>query len=61
MTNIDITMQAFRKRIEKRYNSIPFKIEDGLCTYDLQLLSLKIKYKKKTKVLKKEPEDLLVA
>ena len=49
------------KKIEKKYLSIPFEIEDGLSTYDLQLLSLGKKYKVMNTIKAKSTNEYLAA
>ena len=54
-------MSARRRRIDKRYQAVPFEIEDGLSTYDLQLISLSKQYKRTKRIKSEDLEELLVA
>ncbi len=54
-------MGARRRRIGKRYLIAPFDIEDGLSTYDLQLLALAKQSKSNFKISKNAYTDQLVA
>ena len=59
--NALILMREYYRKVSKSYQKSNFEIEDGLSTYDLQLLSLGKIYKKKKLIIKDQCEDLLVA
>ncbi len=54
-------MVNYPRRINKFYQKAHFDIQDGLSTYDLQLLSLTKKRKQQKRVYKDKHEDQLVA
>ncbi len=54
-------MRKYRRKINKRYQKFLLEIEDGLSTYDLQLLSLSTNSKKNKRIVKENFDDLLAA
>ncbi len=54
-------MREYQRKINKLYQKFPFELEDGLSTYDLQLITLSAKHKKKKRVINDHLDDLLVA
>ncbi len=54
-------MPEYQRRINKRYQKFTSEIEDGLSTYDLQLLSLENNRQKSNKCNASNHEETLVA
>ncbi len=54
-------MREYHRKIDKIYQKAPFEIEDGLSTYDLQLLSLTKKSKKNRRVINDQFEEIIAA
>ncbi len=54
-------MYYLRRRIDKKYQIAPLEIEDGLSTYDLQLLSLARKRHCRKKIRLEDSDQLLAA
>ena len=54
-------MRQYHRKISKCYQKFNFEIEDGLSTYDLQLLSLSNKSKKKQPFITNRLDELLAA
>lgn len=54
-------MSEYPRKINKNYQKLFLDIEDGLSTYDLQLLSQANKQKKNKRFFKVKHEDLLAA
>ena len=63
MKKMNLTMRKYYRKVNEHYQKFHFDIEDGLSTYDLQLISKTMKQKNKSKIYKKQEyfDHLLVA